>query len=243
MIASNGITGILFDLDGTLRHSRPSFNQVFFNIASQLGLPLTEDNHKRSQRWLHYYWAQSPEMLADRAKYADQEEKFWVNHARLNLVAYGYSSEQAADFAPRVYQYVSAEYQPQGYVSPDVFHTLELIQEMGLPMGILSNRREACNQELDDLGLLGYFDFVIVAGEVNSWKPDPQIFRHSIARLGTLPGQTAYVGDNYYADVVGARNARLTPVLLDPYGVFPDADCVVITAMGELCAWLGDECI
>jgi putative hydrolase of the HAD superfamily len=240
LLSFNGITGILFDLDGTLRHSRPSFSQVFFNIASRLGLPLTEENHKCSQRWLHYYWAQSPEMLADRAKYDDQEELFWTNHARLNLVAYGYPPEQATDFAPQVYQYISAEYQPEDYVFPDVFQALGLIQEMGLPMGVLSNRREACNQELADLGLLSYFDFAIVAGEVNSWKPDAEIFRHCLARLGTSPEQTAYVGDNYYADVVGARNADLTPVLLDPEGVFPDADCLVITTMGELCDWLSE---
>jgi FMN phosphatase YigB (HAD superfamily) len=42
------------------------------------------------------------------------------------------------------------------------------------------------------------------------------------------------VGDNYFADVVGARRAGLTPVLFDPDEIFPEADCIVIKSFDEL---------
>ncbi len=38
MISPNGIRVILFDLDGTLRHNRPSSHQVLFTQAVQAGL-------------------------------------------------------------------------------------------------------------------------------------------------------------------------------------------------------------
>jgi FMN phosphatase YigB (HAD superfamily) len=46
--------------------------------------------------------------------------------------------------------------------------------------------------------------------------------------------EVIYVGDNYYADVVGARSAGLQPVLYDPLGIFPDADCATIKSFDEL---------
>jgi putative hydrolase of the HAD superfamily len=73
-----------------------------------------------------------------------------------------------------------------------------------------------------------------VAGQVSAWKPDPGLFIHALECLG-VPAQSAiYVGDNYYADVVGARRAGVHPVLYDPEGVFPNADCTVIRRIGEL---------
>jgi ribonucleotide monophosphatase NagD (HAD superfamily) len=46
------------------------------------------------------------------------------------------------------------------------------------------------------------------------------------------------VGDNYYADVVGARQAGLEPVLLDVNGLFAEPDCLVIQAHSQLFALL-----
>jgi len=43
-----------------------------------------------------------------------------------------------------------------------------------------------------------------------------------------------YVGDNYFADVVGARGAGLQPVLYDPAGIYPEANCPVIVSLDGL---------
>jgi FMN phosphatase YigB (HAD superfamily) len=51
---------------------------------------------------------------------------------------------------------------------------------------------------------------------------------------GTRPDETIYVGDNYYADVVGARRAGLRPVLYDPGSLFPESECPAIKSFDEL---------
>jgi putative hydrolase of the HAD superfamily len=99
---------------------------------------------------------------------------------------------------------------------------------------VVSNRTEPYLDLVDSVGLTGYFDFILAAGEVNAWKPDPQIFEHALERAGTLPEEAIYVGDNYYADIIGARGAGLHPVLYDPETIFPDADCAVIPALPHL---------
>jgi putative hydrolase of the HAD superfamily len=91
---------------------------------------------------------------------------------------------------------------------------------------------------VDELALNGFFDFTLAAGEVGIWKPDPGIFEVVAERGYCRLERSLYVGDNYYADVVSSREAGLTPVLLDPEGIFPDADCRVIDRLTELLDWL-----
>jgi putative hydrolase of the HAD superfamily len=57
---------------------------------------------------------------------------------------------------------------------------------------------------------------------------------------GCSAATTVYVGDNYYADVEGARAAGMMPILIDPDGIFPDPGCPVIRSLGELEAALTD---
>jgi predicted HAD superfamily phosphohydrolase YqeG len=53
-------------------------------------------------------------------------------------------------------------------------------------------------------------------------------FRARIGTGGTSAHETMYIGDNYYADIVGSHRAGLTPVLYDPITLFPDVECDVI---------------
>jgi HAD superfamily hydrolase (TIGR01549 family) len=231
----------LFDFDGTLRHSRPSYTQAFLEIAASLGVPESTEGRLKSQRWLHYYWAQSGEMLADREDFEDKSELFWENHARKKLLAYGISAEQAADLAPTIYQRMAEEFDPQDWVAPDVHETLGYLQESGFRLAVVSNRREPYLEDLERLKLSDYMEFSLTSGEVKSWKPDTKIFEHALKCLDIQPEDALYIGDNYYADVVGAWSAGLQPVLLDPQGIFPDVDCPVISTIGDLRGYLVDR--
>jgi putative hydrolase of the HAD superfamily len=91
---------------------------------------------------------------------------------------------------------------------------------------------------LDEMALRPYFDFVLASGEVGVHKPHPGIFEVALERLGANAGESLYVGDNYWADVIGAQQAGITPVLFDPHGLFPEADCLIIERIDDLLTWL-----
>jgi putative hydrolase of the HAD superfamily len=57
-------------------------------------------------------------------------------------------------------------------------------------------------------------------------KPDPAIFHRALDELGVSPERTIHVGDTPAADVAGARAAGIRPVLIDPYDLHADADCM-----------------
>jgi HAD superfamily hydrolase (TIGR01549 family) len=234
LTSRNGTGAVLFDLDGTLCSNRPSFNDAYQDYARQLGQMNESDSRRLAIRWLHYYWAQSPELLSDLQTFVGDDDLFWTNHARLYLLQLGSSEEQAAALASQLFQQMRDGYRPQGYLLEEVPQVLKALKGEGLRLGVVSNRTQPYDEELDTFGIRSYFEFALAAGALESWKPDPVIFQHALKLLGVKPGETIYVGDNYYADVIGARNAGLRPILLDPEGIFPVADCPVIRNLGEL---------
>jgi putative hydrolase of the HAD superfamily len=238
-VLSLPVETVIFDLDGTLRHNFPSADDTQFRLANQLGAGVPADLQLLGARWAHYYWAQSSELLADLRKFGDTDDDFWTHYSYRYLLALTVPEKRATNLALTLSQQMELEFTPENRVYPCVPETLKVLNEAGLNVGLVSNRSRSCQEECEELGLLQYFKFAYVAAEVEAWKPDPRIFDRALDFTGSDPSRTIYVGDNYYADIIGAHNAGLQPVLLDVTGVFPDANCVVIKTVGELVALLG----
>ncbi len=71
-------------------------------------------------------------------------------------------------------------------------------------------------------GLEGYFDVVLVSGEVGAGKPDPRIFHAALHLLGCLPEQALMVGDNTERDILGAESAGIRAIWLNRNGAGQD---------------------
>ena len=231
---SNHIKAIFFDLDGTLRHSVPEGGQVFTAYVVSLGLPVNEEDRLRAVRWEHNYWASSVDLRDDLLAHSPDTDNFWIEYSRRRLIALGASPAQAAELAAKASAHMGEMYKPESIVPEDVRRTLPLLQQEGYIMAVVSNREKPFQDTLDSHGLSEFFPFSLAGGEVNSYKPDPGIFEHALKRMNVTAPETVYVGDNYYADVVGARRAGLQPVLYDPNFIFPDADCTTIRSFDEL---------
>ena len=69
-------------------------------------------------------------------------------------------------------------------------------------------------------------------------KPDPRFFTAILDAIGVDASRALHVGDLYEVDVVGARSAGLTAVLVDPADLYEDVDVVRIRSLSELPAVL-----
>jgi HAD superfamily hydrolase (TIGR01549 family) len=236
-LEGGGISTVLFDLDGTLRHSNPNGFEAFAGFLAELGHPLAAERLKAGHRWVHYYWGISPELMADIRELGDDTPEFWRRHTERQLRAVGVDGE-LADLTDQIGRLFEARYRPAHLVPTDVIPTLRRLRELGYTVGLVSNRRDPLAALCAELGLDDHFQFTLSAGEAASFKPDPGIFLKAVELAGCTPETAAYVGDNYYADVVGARAAGLSPILIDPLGIFPDAGCATIRYLRELEATL-----
>lgn len=234
MISSTPIKAILFDLDGTLRHHIPDGGDVFVEYVRNIGLQISEEDRVRSEHWVHHYFAHSLEVQRDGKLFKGDLKSFWINFSKRRLVAMGVQTARAIDLAPQVSAYMAEFYKPEVRIPEDARKLLAFLKNSGYVLGIVSNRDEAYHDEIKELNLDPYFHFILAGGEINSFKPEKPIFDHALKLAGTSAAETMYIGDNYFADVVGARRAGLMPVLYDPVSLFPDADCTTVKSFSEV---------
>ena len=228
------IKTILFDLDGTLRHSIPAGGDVFADYAQTIGLSISAEERIRAERWEHHYWANSYELRDDLEIHKETGNGFWGNYARRRLIALGAGPARAQELAPLVNQYMHDNHKHEDFVPAEIHGMLTSLKETGYRLGVVSNREHPYVEELERLELSPYFEFSLAAGEVGSYKPDAGVFIAALEKMDAVAQETVYVGDNYFADVIGSLRAGLLPVLYDPRGIFPEAGCPVITSFDQL---------
>jgi HAD superfamily hydrolase (TIGR01662 family) len=199
-----------------------------------LGLTLNEEDIIRAARWEHLYWASSADLRDDLIAHSADTEKFWVEYSRRRLIAVGASPAWASEHAADVSAHMGEMYKPDSIVPEDVRRALPALKEAGYYMAVISNRETPFHDIMESHKLSPFFEFSLAAGEVDSYKPDPAVFEHALKRANLTASEVAYVGDNYFADIVGSRRAGLHPVLYDPNSIFPDADCATIKSFDQL---------
>lgn len=86
------------------------------------------------------------------------------------------------------------------------------LRARGVLVGLLSNNTPDLARELAELGLGELFDARIISAEVGAMKPDPQPYRHILARLG-VRAQDAILVDDFPENVEGARAVGMAAIL------------------------------
>jgi len=90
---------------------------------------------------------------------------------------------------------------------PDTFWTLTDFRK-GYRMGLVTDaqRLYAC-PELQTLRIEEFFDARVISSDFGFRKPDPRLFHIALAALDSTPEQTAYIGNKYETDLLGAKQA------------------------------------
>jgi len=112
------------------------------------------------------------------------------------------------------------------------------------PMAIVTDAQSAyARPEMHKVGILDYFDTIIVSGDYGYRKPDKRLFQMALDKLGVPAEQTLYVGNDMHRDIYGAYNAGMKTALYnsdqgekDHHGATPD---FITTDYRKLMAFLG----
>lgn len=100
----------------------------------------------------------------------------------------------------------------------DVVPLLDALDAAGIPYGAVSNNvHDYQRAKLDQAGL-ERISVLVGIDTVGVAKPAPEIFLEGCRLIGTVPGETLYVGDNFMVDGVGSVNAGLHGVWLNRDG-------------------------
>jgi putative hydrolase of the HAD superfamily len=69
--------------------------------------------------------------------------------------------------------------------------------------------------ELHRVGLLGYFDPIVVSGDHGYRKPDRRLFQFALDGMAVAAENALYVGNDMHRDIFGAQEAGLKTVMFD----------------------------
>jgi len=120
------------------------------------------------------------------------------------------------------------------FAYPDAAPALRQLRAAGFRTIVVSNWDHSLHERLQETGLAELVDGALASAEVGSAKPDRAIFERALELAGT--DDAWHVGDTVEADVEGALNAGLRPVLIARGGGAqgPDGVPVIETLRGLL---------
>lgn len=187
---------ILFDLDGTLVHSLPDIAESLNALFAEQGWEPFEADAVRKM-----VGGGIPK-LVERALKARSIAFDEGEHERL-------SARFREIYAPRA-AHLSRPF-------PGVVEFLQTLRDIGVPLGVVTNKPEAITRKmLEALDLSGFFGAVVGGDTLATKKPDPETVLAALEQLGTSPDKAVLVGDSP-ADAGAGRNAGV-PVVLVSFG-------------------------
>ena len=92
----------------------------------------------------------------------------------------------------------------------DVIKVLRELKVRGRGVYLLSNAQAAFTlPEMDRLGLVPWFDGIVLSSDAGVKKPDRAIFEHLLSKYGLRPEEGVMIGDDMEADMGGASSVGM----------------------------------
>ncbi len=84
-------------------------------------------------------------------------------------------------------------------------------------MHIITNGfAEIQSVKMDSARIAHYFTHVVTSENASAKKPDPIVFQYAMEISGTTAAESLMIGDNYEADILGAKGVGLDTVFYNP---------------------------
>ncbi|MVO98074.1 HAD family hydrolase [Paenibacillus lutrae] len=184
------VTGVLFDLDGTLLDRNLSL--LHFADAQYDSLFTT--------------YAEDKQVFINRFIELDQRGYVWKDKVYQHLIEeyrLPYTWEELLD------DYLNGF--PKYAVSfPHTLPLLESLKKKGYKLGMITNGfKDFQSANIDALGIRSCFHDILISEQAGLRKPDPAIFRMAAERLQIKLDNCVYIGDHPVNDVAASRYAGM----------------------------------
>lgn len=219
-------SAIVFDCADTLLWMDPSRAELFRDVAAAAGITLPLPDVERAYEIVDFAIKMKSSTLGSQ----DAKLGFYysINAALCNVLGL---QRSLSELHPRLVAEFGRRRRWRPF--PDVCETLRQLT-VRVPLYVLANWDSHLSAVLRNAGLGGFFRDALSSEMLGHEKPERACFETFLSRTSLVPSATVYVGNEYIADVIGARNAGLTPLLVDRSGKMRSADCVRVSSFTEL---------
>lgn len=102
-------------------------------------------------------------------------------------------------------------------LKPNVAETLQILQDEGYLLGIISNSSYSYNhilRILEKLKIKDYFKVILVSSREGIAKPDIRIFKKALCNLGVQSNESIFIGDSPEVDVPDTNAVEMKVFLI-----------------------------
>jgi putative hydrolase of the HAD superfamily len=212
------IQAVIFDLDDTLIDRQKAAKSYFRWLVNNY-CPIIEDNENQVDYLLEL------DDLGRTDKYELYD--FIINRWRLNtMTPSAFVNIWKAEFYKHTVERQHA-------------HEILAYLSQRYPLGLISNGYSDVQiNKLKKVEMVQFFKAIVVSEDIGYRKPDSKIFIETCAMLGVVANGTVFIGDHITNDVIGSRNAGLSPIWLNTIQEEIDVDCPTILSLSELRKYL-----
>lgn len=192
---------VTFDVGGTLIQPWPSVGAVYAEVAERQGFSGLDAD--RIEKQFH-------QAMSEKAEFQHTKEG-WFGVVKESFRGLLSEADCAAFFHFLYERFGKADV---WRIYGDVLPALDQLAERGFRLAAVSNWDARLRPLLRELGLMPFFEAVSVSSEVGFLKPSAVLFEHALRMLGLPANAVVHVGDSFAEDVIGAKSAGLSAVLL-----------------------------
>jgi putative hydrolase of the HAD superfamily len=225
------IKAVFFDFFNTLVYFDPPREKHYADTAAEFGIVISPAAVAAALPEADAWWRS--ENFRSTIKEREQAAKFDAYRGYglriLRDAETAVAPEQALQILAKAF---SVGFNFKNY--DDSLPALKALKGKDIQMGVISNIGESIDSYLDKAGFTDYFTYKVTSFEAGFDKPQPQIFQLALKRAGATAAEALFVGDQYDLDVVGARSAGITPILIDRDGADANYDCIVISDLSQV---------
>ena len=232
------LTGILFDLDGTLADTAGAERDAWDAIADVIEHHVPSvDRHDLYARYTAVFEPHWTAFLAGEIDFGEYRRR------RLGdaIAPWAEVDEALFEAYRRVKRRGVERLRPFAAAVPTLRHA----RSLGLRVGLLTNGpSELQRHKLAVTGLAGELDAIAISEEIGAAKPDREAFEAAAQLLGCELAELAMVGDSPAYDIEGALTAGLAAAVLVAGGrAFDAAGARVVATLEEVPIALGLEAV
>ncbi|PLX07851.1 MAG: HAD family hydrolase [Marinilabiliales bacterium] len=172
---------IIFDMDGVLVNSEPLWKIAETEILTSLGVPVTEEQ-------IHNTSAMSVKGVCE----------FWY---KIHPWANKSFDEVEKLIVDRVIELIKTH----DTNMPDAYETVKYFKDLSFKIGLATNSsHNIIDVVLTKVGIKQYFDFIASVQDVESGKPEPDVYLFAAKNLNVKPENCLVIEDS----VVGVQSAK-----------------------------------
>ncbi|MCI1020270.1 HAD-IA family hydrolase [Microbacterium sp. C5A9] len=205
---SEPLAAVFFDLDGTLvrEGAAEAVRRTAVALAERHGLSADGILTANTSAWRDCWADQGERWMRGELSGDALPRDIWQR----TLERFGQDDPTLVDEAVEIHL---REERATFTLFDESLEVLDALRSDQVALGLITNGPARSQRaKLAAAGIDDRFDVVIASGDIGVVKPEAEIFRHALDRLGIRAAQAAHVGDSFSADVVGAASVGMRAV-------------------------------